>query len=324
VRTRLLSYFRARGRRDRQARILRHAHAIDWEYTPCEFSALLRELRLIKQHRPRYNSAMNTDESPRGYVAVTRAPVPGLRVLHRSDDPDADVLYGPFRRLSMLADATRALAEATGLRDCTAPASTLGFVPNARRAPGCLRHELGSCPGPCVGAGTAADYARRAAMARDFLAGRSTAPLDALRDAMQAASDAWQFERAGAVKARLEALEWLWDRLRRFHANVDRLTFRYQAPTHDGGEHVYLIRRGTVRADMPAPSTGEEHAELARLVERVYAGPDSAGHDIPTHDLDEFYLVASWFRRRPGELERTTAAVAPAPQPARRDRPRRR
>jgi excinuclease UvrABC nuclease subunit len=267
---------------------------------------------------------MNTDESPRGYVAVTRAPVPGLRVLHRSDDPDADVLYGPFRRLSMLADATRALAEATGLRDCTAPASTLGFVPNARRAPGCLRHELGSCPGPCVGAGTAADYARRAAMARDFLAGRSAAPLDALRDAMQAASDAWQFERAGAVKARLEALEWLWDRLRRFHANVDRLTFRYQAPTHDGGEHVYLIRRGTVRADMPAPSTGEEHAELARLVERVYAGPDSAGHDIPTHDLDEFYLVASWFRRRPGELERTTAAVAPAPQPARRDRPRRR
>jgi hypothetical protein len=41
---------------------------------------------------------------------------------------------------------------------------------------------------------------------------------------------------------------------------------------------------------------------------RVYDGPDASGGDIPTHDLDEFYLVASWFRRHPAELARVTAA----------------
>ena len=40
------------------------------------------------------------------------------------------------------------------------------------------------------------------------------------------------------------------------------------------------------------------------LAERVYAGADPAGADVPTHDLDEFYLVASWFRRRPEEKQR--------------------
>ncbi|MEP6766630.1 MAG: nucleotide excision repair endonuclease, partial [Gemmatimonadaceae bacterium] len=49
IRTRLLSYFRAKGRRNKAARILRHAFSIQWEYTPTEFGALLRELRLIKQ-----------------------------------------------------------------------------------------------------------------------------------------------------------------------------------------------------------------------------------------------------------------------------------
>lgn len=60
VRTRLLSYFRAKGRRNKAARILRHAVRIEWEYAPNEFSALLNELRLIKRYRPHFNRAMAT------------------------------------------------------------------------------------------------------------------------------------------------------------------------------------------------------------------------------------------------------------------------
>jgi hypothetical protein len=33
------------------------------------------------------------------------------------------------------------------------------------------------------------------------------------------------------------------------------------------------------------------------LTTRIYDGPDPTGADIPTHDLEEFYLVASWFRK---------------------------
>ena len=42
VRTRLLSYFRCAYPEEKGARILREAEAIDWEYTPSEFAALLR------------------------------------------------------------------------------------------------------------------------------------------------------------------------------------------------------------------------------------------------------------------------------------------
>jgi hypothetical protein len=41
------------------------------------------------------------------------------------------------------------------------------------------------------------------------------------------------------------------------------------------------------------------------LTARVFHGPDPRGAEVPMHDLDEFYLVASWFRRRPEELART-------------------
>lgn len=292
LRRRLLCYFRAKGRRNKAARILRQACAIDWEYQPTEFAALLRELRLIKQYRPRFNVTMSRDEAPRGYLALTNEAVPALRVFFRSDDASAELLYGPFRRTIALAEAARALADATGLRDCSG-------------APGsCLRAEIGSCG--CRGAGSEpVTYADRVALARDFLAGRSDAPVEELRRRMHAAAEAWQFERAGAVKAKLEQLTWLRGRLARFRADVDRLTFEYRAAGHDGADRVYLVRRGTVRAERTAPSTAEGERELAVLAARVFEGPDPRGRDIPTHDLDELYLVSAWFRKHPGELART-------------------
>jgi excinuclease ABC subunit C len=329
LRTRLLSYFRATGRRHKGARILRHAFDIQWEYTPTEFSALLRELRLIKQHRPHFNTMMVTDDWPRAYIALTGGPVPGLRVVPRSDDPNAVALFGPFRKVGFLRESVRALADAMGLRDCALeeaelisltrasrapalwfadddPPSRSAKSPRRTRAPGCLRHELGSCAGPCVGAGERAAYHGQAATIRAFLEGQSDAPVVALTRAMQEASQALEFERAAVIRDRLERVQWLHQRVQHFHANMDRLTFRYETAGPDGDPWVYLIRRGTVRAELPVPQTAAERKALAALAKRIFQGPDPTGADIPLHDLDEFYLVASWFRRRPTEKARTS------------------
>ena len=328
LRTRLLSYFRARGKRDKAARILRHAFHIEWEYTATEFGALLRELRLIKLHRPTFNAMMVTDDWPRGYVALTGGAVPGLRVVPRSDDPSAVVLFGPFRRVGRLREAVRSLADTMGIRDCTLDApirrateSSLWFRADAAtrtgrggrtRAPGCLRHDLGTCAGPCIGAGDGAAYREAAMQVRAFLEGRSDLPVVRLQSAMSAASQLMEFERAAMLRDRLERVSWLHERVQHFHANVDRLTFRYHAVGSDGAAWVYLIRRGTVRAEVPAPSSAAAHDALEQLANRIFDGPDVTGADIPTHDLDEFYLVASWFRRRPAERERAIAARANA------------
>jgi excinuclease ABC subunit C len=69
------------------------------------------------------------------------------------------------------------------------------------------------------------------------------------------------------------------------------------------------VRRGTVRAEVPSPSTDEERAHLEALAARIFDGPDPTGADIPIHDLDEFYLVASFFRRRADERARTAATA---------------
>ncbi len=330
LRTRLLSYFRAKGRRNKAARIMYHTFGIEWEYAKTPFGALLRELRLIKIHRPPFNAVMVRDDSTRGYVALTRGPVPGLRVVTRSDDPDAVSLFGPFRRVRQLRQAVRALAEAMSLRDCTLEASTgcnsrhrasdrllwfAGHSPEIglqesgrrRRTPVCLRHELGTCAGPCIGAGDAGDYSAAAAEVRAFLEGRNDIPLRRLTIAMDEASAALSFERARILRDRLVLVQWLHGRVQHFAASVDRLTFRYHTHGTDGREWIYLIRRGTVRAEVAAPSSTSDHESFRSLIERTYASSDRTDIDVPTHDLEEFLLVASWFRKYPAERARTFA-----------------
>jgi excinuclease UvrABC nuclease subunit len=333
LRARLLSYFTARRRRRAKAPlILRHAVRVEWDYTPDPFSALLAELRAIKRFRPRFNVAHVSDEWPRGYLALTGGPVPGLRIVRSTDDPHATRLWGPFRNVAALRDAMRTLADVTGLRDCTIESQPMQWRTSVRdgtherRAPfafadtrgatrsrvaGCLRHAVGSCAGMCIGEGDGAAYSRGVARALAFLDRRPSPLLRELHAAMQQAGDALAFERAASLRDKHARLHWLRTRLTRFQADADRLTFLY-APPGDS-PRIYCIRRGTVRADVPLPRTPDEQQALDALVARIYLAPDPSGGDIPLHDLEEFALVASWFRRYPESLAQHTR---PAPSSA--------
>lgn len=321
LRTRLLSYFRAKGRRNKAARILRHAFQIEWEYTPSEFGALLRELRLIKQYRPHFNRMLVTDDWPRGYVALTGGPVPGLRVVAQSDYPNAVAMYGPFRKVGALREAIQTLATFAGVRDCAVDEAEstqqrkLWFADDrpthvsrksrTSRVAGCLRYDIGTCAAPCIGEARAAEYATNVSSVRNFLDGSSSALLDNAHAQMLAASANLEFERAASLRDRIAQLSWLHVRLKQFHANVDRLTFRYHALGPDGTEHVYLVRRGTVRAERAVPVTDVDIADWSEQSRRIFTDPETTGRDVPLHDLDEFHLVSSWFRRRPAEQLRT-------------------
>jgi excinuclease ABC subunit C len=134
---------------------------------------------------------------------------------------------------------------------------------------------------------------------RAFLDGRSDAPVRTLELAMQQAAEQLAFEKAAVIRDRLALVRWLHERVQHFHANVDRLTFRYHAVGPDTQEWVYLVRRGTVRAELPAPKTPEERAAFRELAAKVFTGPDPSGADIPTISWPAGFVGAPQKRRVP-------------------------
>ncbi len=319
LRTRLLSYFRARFPKDKGARILREAASLEWEPLPSEFAALIRELRLIKQFRPRYNHAMKRDARHHAFVRVSRGPAPRFQVVRGAGTDETGTYYGPFRGALQLEEALRELNDALGLRDCRLDqpmhfADQPDLLPLPTRTPGCIRHEIGKCLGPCVGAVREDEYLQRFRIAREFLEGAHETPLLPLRAQMEASSDALDFERAASFRDRIQRLESLREQFARIRFALESLSFVYTIPgATRTDDRAYVVRRGRVRAEFPAPRSATERRALGEKVSELLAPGDRSNATVPGHEVDEVLLVAAWFRKHPAELERTEP-IARAPR----------
>ena len=315
VRTRLMSYFRCAYPEEKGGRILREAHSIDWEYTPSEFSALLRELRLIKRFRPRFNVQMKRDGRHYAFIKVTRGTAPKLLVVRGGGTDDTSVYYGPFHGAQRVSEAVRELNDALGLRDCSLDRSMM-FADQRElfqlmpRTPGCIRYEIRKCLGPCIGGCAEHEYMERVRLARAFLDGTDDGPMSLLRSDMEASSERLEFERAAVLRDKLHRLEMLREQFARLRFAVETLSFVYTVPGFEGDDRVYVIRRGQVRAEAPAPKSQSDRSRIRELVDDIFRPVERPSASIPTHEIDELLLLSAWFRRFPQELERTKHADA--------------
>lgn len=315
VRSRVLSYFRA-DPGEKAARIVEEAARIRWEYIPDEFGTLVREMRLIQEHRPRYN-VQHKRKRAYAFVKITREPAPRVLPVTRVT-PDGSIYYGPFPRVGQVARTIRDLAHVLGLRDC--PATTpmrfadqldlFGAGEAFRGAPACMRAELGTCLTPCAGGIDVAGYMERVREARDFLEERSWRPLTRVHEAMVEAARRLDFEYAAVLRDRMERIQRFREELAAYRGEVESLRFVYPVEGHNGAKRLYLIRSGLIVDSLPAPRTRATRERVRDRIREAFARPVGGAESLTAHQAAEILLVSRWFRLNPGEREKTVAPEA--------------
>lgn len=308
LRTRLLSYFRASYPEDKGARILHAASDLTWDVTPSEFAAHLAELRQIRHYRPPYNVQMNRRRQV-AFAVVSADQAPRITAAAGTDQTGFRC-YGPLASPGRLREALRTLNDLLGLRDCAARMPIVfagqGDLFDQPRQAACLRHDFGTCSGPCAGRVTEAEYRRRVEAGVAYLEGRAIAPIDRVVAAMTAAAEAGDFEAATRWRTKFEDLEWLLAATTRARAAIDLLTFVYRDPGSHGDDRAYLIRQGTVRAAFPWPATPIEREAFRAVVAEELTRPATPAGPLPGEQLDETLLLLAWFRKHPEGLKRTS------------------
>ena len=324
LRTRLLSYFRLPWPEHRHARMLRETASLEWEETPSEFAALLREVRLIRAHLPRYNTKSARPLQRWWVITSSHGPAPRLRVQRasaamRDRTSNRGGIIGPFSSRAPLVEALRVLNDALGLRDCPDRVRMLlrdagdlfdeVAYPQLARTPGCHRYETRRCLGPCVGACSASEYRAQLTRAQAVLEGRDDAPQQALQREMAIASAAMSYERAGWLRDRLAALHELDAQLARVREAVARPSGLYAVPGRDGDDRVYLIRHGRVIDEARC-------TDLAAIsvLERRAGQQDTMASGIAPDHLDEVMMIGHWFRTQRSVTEGVRGSVVDALQ----------
>ncbi len=201
LRSRVRSYFAS----DQAASLKTHALVrqiaeLDTIVVPTEAAALVLENNLIKEHHPRFNITLRDDKTYL-YVKVTlHEPFPRVLVTRRVVS-DGARYFGPYTDVGAMRRALNVVKRIFTVRSCHYD------LPDDAPDRACLDFHIGRCKAPCVGLQARTDYRAMIDEVVLFLDGRADEVMRHVRQRMQGASDALDFERAAELRDTLVHLE---------------------------------------------------------------------------------------------------------------------
>lgn len=226
LRSRVRSYFSSDDRR-KVAELLRSTARIEHEVSVHPLAAAVREVQLIAEYLPRFNSQATRWRSM-AYVRLTEERFPRL-VVTRTPPPPGTVYLGPLASASAGHRAIDAVTTVVPLRRCTrkVPQTTaaraagqlcLAGIGPSGGPPRCAPAQLGVACCPCSGEITEDDYATFVDTIRCGFTDRPDLLLGPLRTRMEDLASAQRFEQAAELRDRAAALAEAIRRRRRLEA----------------------------------------------------------------------------------------------------------
>ncbi len=191
LRSRVRSYFRAHiGRGPAIDRMVEQVESVEVIVTDSELEALVLENNLIKEHNPKYNTLLKDDKTY-PYIKVSLGEAYPRVLFSRTRKKDKARYFGPFTGGVPVKEVIDLINKAYGLRTChrVLPRDT------GRERP-CLNYHIHQCPAPCQAYISQEEYGRAVEEALVFLGGEYGPIMEKLRQRMEAAAEALDFEAA--------------------------------------------------------------------------------------------------------------------------------
>ncbi|MBW8811894.1 MAG: excinuclease ABC subunit UvrC [Caulobacterales bacterium] len=198
LKKRVIQYAQGRFHTQRIAHMVDQTRSMEFVTTRTETDALLLEINLIKQLKPKFNVLLRDDKSFPEIVIRREHPAAQLRK-HRGAHTIKGDYFGPFASAYSVNKTLNTLQKAFLLRSCS------DSVYESRTRP-CMLHQIKRCAAPCTGLVSLEDYAGLVDQAEAFLRGKSRAVMSRMAEEMTAAAEEMEFERAARLRDRIRAL----------------------------------------------------------------------------------------------------------------------
>ncbi|MFL6238014.1 MAG: DEDD exonuclease domain-containing protein [Actinomycetes bacterium] len=246
IRSRVRNYFVSSETRTRMAEMVMLAERVDAIVCATPLEAEVRELRLIAEHKPRYNRRSRFPERA-SWLKLTVEPFPRLSRVREVRDDGAAYL-GPFSSRRQADAAMTALHEAFPIRQCTPRLSP------RRLTAACALAGMGRCGAPCEGAESAQAYAVHVDGVRAAMHTTADQMVTAITGRVSRLAEMLRYEEAARHRDRLAAFLRAAARYQRLHPLAQCAQIVAAARTAHGGYEVHVFRHGRlVGADVVPP-----------------------------------------------------------------------
>ena len=202
LRNRVSSYFRSLEKHTPKVfRMVGDVHDFSTIVTSSEFEALVLECSLIKQYKPKYNILLKDDKGYH-YIRISGGDFPRVTAEKMTRSGDGGRYLGPYTSSFVVAQTVDEVNRAFLLPTCRRR-----FPEDFGKGRPCLNYHIKQCMGLCSGKIKKAEYGEVLQQALEFIQGGGAATLRVLRQKMEEASEALDFERAAGLRDRIRAIE---------------------------------------------------------------------------------------------------------------------
>ena len=257
LRSRMRQYVNFQDERAKIPLLVSQIDSFEYIVAENEHESLVLEKNLIKEHKPYFNADYKDDKSY-PFIALTLGDAfPAIKYTREKHRKDTRY-YGPFtdgRAARMMLDAARRVvpicaASCSEWRRITRKMERGDidtFLSSEQALRPCFDAHVGLGPGVCCGQVTPEQYRKNVERVARFLSGARTEFVDELTSEMLEAADELDFERAGRIKERIEAINALSDKQ---HAvsqrNWDADVIGVYREETIAGVHVLMVREGRI------------------------------------------------------------------------------
>ena len=231
LRNRVRSYFH--GSHDTKTEAL-VSEIVDFEFivTESNIEALLLEINLIKENRPKYNIMLKDDKSY-PFIKITNERYPRL-IITRQVKKDGGLYFGPYPDVGAANEIKRLLDRIFPFRKCTNPPSKV-----------CFYYHIGQCMAHTICKKDEAYFKSMAQEVSDFLKGQDDKIIDDLKGKMAAAAQTMEFERAAEYRDLIQAIGTLRTKQRVMAKDLqNRDVFGYYVDKGWMCVQVFFVRQG--------------------------------------------------------------------------------
>ncbi|WP_242236992.1 excinuclease ABC subunit UvrC [Streptococcus acidominimus] len=231
LRNRVRSYFR--GSHDTKTTAL-VSEIADFEYivTESNIEALLLEINLIQENKPRYNIMLKDDKSY-PFIKISNERHPRLMIT-RQVRKDGGQYFGPYPDVGAANQTLKLLERLYPFRKCKLPENKY-----------CLYYHLGQCLAHGDQMPSREDYAQMVTEVSQFLTGHDDKIVRQLQEKMQTAASSLEFEKAAEYRDLLQSISTLRTKQRVMAKDLqDRDVFGYYVEKGWMCVQVFFVRQG--------------------------------------------------------------------------------
>jgi len=265
--------------------------------TDSEVEALILESNLIKKHKPKYNIRLR-DDKQYPYLRLTLSEKWPRLVVARSRKKDGSRYFGPYTSAQAMRETMKLARRLFPLRTCNNP---------ERHPRACLQYHIGRCLGPCLpDFDRHEEYAQATRDLQDFLEGRADEVCARLRERMEAAAEALEFERAAELRDQLLAVQKVMEKQKIVAAAmIDLDAIAYARSLDEANVQVFFVRQGKlIGRDQFLMSGADELTGgeiLAAFIQQHYSQTDFIPKEIlVSEDVPDAEVLTEWLSAKRG------------------------